>query len=98
MYEELTVQMLTAPMMITTMPAPRTSRHAHRPMFWGLVAFLLRLANTALPTSNIDVPSMTKPDLGLKRGQLLAKYCLNRGSSVRTRKPDSVVSEASSNP
>jgi hypothetical protein len=92
----LTVKRLTTPITMTMIPAPRTSRHAHKPMLWGLVAFLLRLAKSAFPTRTIEVPSMTKPDLGLKRGQLLVKYCLNRGSSVRTRKPVSRVSKASS--
>lgn len=90
----LTVKRLTTPITMTTMPAPRTRRQPHRPMFAGLVAFLLRLARSALPTRTMEVPSMTKPDFGLKSGQLLVKCCLNRGSSVRTRKPETEVSKA----
>jgi hypothetical protein len=89
------VKRLTTPITMTTMPAPRTSRQPHRPMFAGLVAFLLRLARSALPTRTMEVPSITKPDLGLKSGQLLVKCCLNKGSSVRTRNPISAVSKAS---
>lgn len=85
--QRFTAKMLTTPITTTMIPAPMTSRHAHMPMFLGLVAYLLRLARSALPTSIIAVPSMTKPDLGPKRGQLRLKYCLKSGSSVISRKP-----------
>lgn len=90
----LTAKRLTAPITTMMIPAPITSRQAHMPIAFGLVAALFRLARMALPTRIMDVPSMTKPDFGPKRGQLRAKCCLNRGSSVRIRKPGVRVRKA----
>jgi hypothetical protein len=91
----LTAKRLTTPITTTMIPAPITRRQAHMPMFFGLVASLFRLARSALPTRTMAVPSMTKPDFGLKSGQQRAKCCLNRGSSVRIRKPAVLVRRAS---
>ena len=68
----LTAKRLIVPMMMTTMPAAMTILQKASPRDFWLVACLLRLPRTLLPSKSIAAPSMTKPDLWLKSGQLRA--------------------------
>jgi len=86
-----TAKILITPMTRTTIPEAMTIRQNGRPRDWTLVAFLLRLPRTLIPKKHIEMPSMTKPDCWLKSGQLRETYLLNRGSSVRIRKPARVI-------
>jgi hypothetical protein len=79
-------------MIMTTIPEAITILQNGRPRFFWLVACLLRLPRIVFPSSSMATPSMTKPDLWLKRGQFRAMYDLKRGISVTIRKAADVVS------
>lgn len=65
--------MLRKPRMITTIPDDMTIRQKARPSESSLVAPLLRLPRMETPRMIMATPSVTKPELRLRRGQLRTK-------------------------
>ena len=69
----LTQTMLMKPKTMTTIPEDMTIRQKARPSDSWLVASLFRCPRMDTPRMIIATPSVTKPELGLSRGQLRMK-------------------------
>lgn len=70
---KLTLIMLMKPRTITTIPDDMTIRQKARPSDSSLVASLFRLPRMETPRMIMATPSVTKPELRLRRGQLRTK-------------------------
>ena len=69
----LTLMTLMKPRMITTIPDDMTIRQNASPRDTSLVASLFKLPRMDTPSMIMATPRVTKPELGLSRGQLRTK-------------------------
>lgn len=68
----LTAMRFTTPRIVMTMPEEMTICQKEWPRTCSLVAALLRLPRMETPRIIMATPRVTKPELGLRRGQLRA--------------------------
>lgn len=88
----LTTMIFTKPRAKTTIPDAITERQMLVPRASLLAEGLLRFLRMFAPIPSIARPSVTKPWIGLRRGQCVRKYLRKRGISEMIRNTGGDVS------